>query len=78
MSMFNDPKDEDKICDVLRAYVEEWGPEYVIVSVPKHWREFCPNNLGRVGLEFTTENTISIRVEYNLGKVIYDMQLKAA
>ena len=24
--MFQDPKDEDKLCQVLKAYVEEWGP----------------------------------------------------
>lgn len=78
MSMFQDPRDEDKLCQVLKAYVEEWGPENVIVSVPEHWSEYSTSTLGRVRLEFSTENTVSIRVEYEAVRLIYDVQLQAA
>jgi hypothetical protein len=78
MSMFQDPRDEDKLCQVLKAYVEEWGPENVIVSVPEHWSEYSTSTLGRVRLEFSTENTVSIRVEYETVRLIYDVQLQAA
>jgi hypothetical protein len=77
MSMFQDPKDEDRLCQVLRAYVEEWGPEHVIVSVPEHWNEYSTSSLGRVALEFTTENSVSIRVEYDFVRLIYDVHLAA-
>jgi len=78
MSMFQDPRDEDRLCQVLKAYVEEWGPENVVVSVPQHWSEYSTNTLGRVRLEFATENTVSIRVEYDFVRLIYDVQLQAA
>ncbi len=78
MSMFQNPKDEERLCQVLKAYVEEWGPENVIVSVPEHWNEYSNNNLGKVRLEFATENTVSIRVEYDFVRLNYDVQLQAA
>jgi len=78
MSMFQDPRDEERLCQVLKAYVEEWGAENVIVSVPSSWREFSTTTLGRVRLEFTTENTVSIRVEYELVRLKYDVQIRAA
>lgn len=76
MSMFQDPSHEEKLCQVLKAYVEEWGPESVIVCVPKHWKEYGGNNLGRVRLEFTTCDTVSIRVEYESVRINYDVQLQ--
>jgi hypothetical protein len=78
MSMFRNPADEEKLCQVLKAYVEEWGPENVIVSVPKHWEEYSTSNLGRVRLEFDTDSTVSIRVEYDFVRLNYDVQLQAA
>lgn len=78
MSMFRNPDDEDKLCQVLKAYVEEWGPENVIVSVPSHWSEYSTNSLGRVRLEFATENTVSIRVEYDFIRLKYDVALQVA
>lgn len=78
MSMFQNPKDEDKLCQVLKAYVEEWGPENVIVSVPRHWSEYSSNTLGRVRLEFSTVNTVAIKVEYDCVRLSYDVQLQAA
>ncbi|MBY0547316.1 MAG: hypothetical protein K2W95_08495 [Candidatus Obscuribacterales bacterium] len=76
MSMFQDPNDEEKLCQVLKAYVEEWGPEAVIVSVPMHWKEYGGTSLGRVRLEFTTDNTVSIKVEYETIRIAYDVQLQ--
>lgn len=76
MSMFKDPLDEEKLCQVLKAYVEEWGPEHVVVSVPSHWREYSGNSLGRVRLEFSTNNSVSIKVEYEMVRINYDVQLQ--
>ena len=79
MSMFQDPNDEERLCQVLKAYVEEWGPENVVVSVPSQWRQYSGDNLGRVRLEFTTDRTVSIRVEYQAVKRLnYDIQLQTA
>lgn len=78
MSMFKNPRDEEKLCQILKAYVEEWGPENVIVSVPQHWSDYSTSSLGRVRLEFATCDTVSIRVEYEFIRVKYDVQLQAA
>ena len=67
--LFRDPKDEDRLCQVLHAYVAEWGPENVIVSVPAHWSSFSNSTLGLVRLKFETEQRVAIRVEYD-NKVI--------
>jgi hypothetical protein len=76
--MFEDPQDENKLCYVLKAYVEEFGPENVIVLLPKHWSEYTNNSLGRVRLEFVTDDIVSIRVEYDLIRIHYDVQLRPA
>jgi hypothetical protein len=76
--MFKNSCDEEKLCQVLKAYVEEWGPENVIVSVPRHWSEYSTSSLGRVRLEFATRDTVSIRVEYDFVRLNYDVQLQAA
>jgi hypothetical protein len=78
MNMFKNPTDEERLCQVLKAYVEEWGPENVIVSVPEHWSDYTTSSLGRVRLEFSTADTVSIRVEYDFVRVKYDVQLQAA
>lgn len=76
--MFKNSCDEEKLCQVLKAYVEEWGPENVIVSVPRHWSEYSTSSLGRVRLEFATRDTVSIRVEYDFVRLNFDVQLQAA
>jgi hypothetical protein len=76
MSLFEDPQDGDKLCQVLKAYVGEFGAENVIVVVPKSWSAYRLNNLGKVRLQFTTENTVSIRVECGLIKISYCIQLR--
>ncbi len=76
--MFQNATDEEKLCQILKAYVEEWGPENVIVSVPRHWESYSKDSLGKVRLEFETENTVSIRVEYDFVRINYDVTLLAA
>jgi len=75
--MFINPQDEERICRVLRAYVEEWGPENVVVALPEAWAN--PNySLGLTKLEFTTKDSISVRVEYdNMERLHYQVQLAA-
>lgn len=78
MSMFKNPQDEEQLCEILRTYVEEWGPENVIVSVPEEWREYNTSSLGQVRLEFSTHSCVSVRVEYDsLCRVNYNVQLQA-
>lgn len=57
--MFKDPKDEEKVCQVLKSYVEECGPEAVTVKLPAKW--YSPEyTLGPTHLEFTTVDSIEI------------------
>ncbi len=79
MSIFKNPTDEDSLCHVLKAYVEEWGPQNVIVSVPNKWSDYSTDSLGLVRLEFSTADTVSIRVEYDKQvQLSYAIQLQAA
>jgi hypothetical protein len=77
--MFRNPTDEETICHILKAYMEEWGTENVIVSLPKHWRRYGTDNVAGVRFEFSTEDTITIRAEFdNQVSVRYDYDLKVA
>jgi hypothetical protein len=77
--MFQNALDQDKICQILKAYMEEWGTENVIVSLPKQWREYGSENVAGVRFEFSTSDVISIRAEYNNAvSVHYEYQLCAA
>jgi len=63
--MFLDPADEDRLCTILRAYVEEWGPEYVQIFVPCSWKDQMPaRHFGLVPILYATENSIAIEVNY--------------
>jgi len=79
VNLFYDPKDEERLCQVLKAYVEEWGSEYVSVSVPARWkgRAGC-KTLGRVRLLFDTENAVAIKVECQCARLVYEVQLRIA
>ena len=35
--MFQISLDEDKICGVLKAFLEEWGSENIVVALPREW-----------------------------------------
>jgi len=62
--VFKDPTDEDKICQVLKAFMEEWGTENVVVSLPKEWQQYSRvENIAGVRFEFSTEALIAIRVQ---------------
>ncbi len=63
--LFANPKEEDRLCLVLKAYVEEWGAENLIVSVPAHWSDYPMSTLGRVLLKFETDNHVVISVQIN-------------
>ena len=79
MSMFTNPEDEERLCQVLRTFVEEWGPENVIVAVPEEWRQYNTSSLGQVRLEFSTRSCVSVRVEYDdICRVNYNVRLHAA
>lgn len=59
-SMFHDPNDEKRLCQVLKSYVEEFGPKSVVVNFPKNWYDSCNHyNIG-VEIKFLTENTVEI------------------
>jgi hypothetical protein len=73
--MFRDPHDEERVCQVLKAYVEEFGPEHVVVALPKAWQN-PEYSLGPTRLEFTTASTIDVRVEY--GPVLLNYQVELA
>lgn len=63
--MFNDPTDEELLCQILKALVEEWGYEHIIVTVPTLWQEYSKTgSLGQVRLDFTEEKSVGIRVRY--------------
>ena len=40
MCLFEDPEGEVRFFTTLKAFVEEWGPEYVIVAVLKSWSSY--------------------------------------
>ena len=74
--MYCDPKDEERICQILKAYVEEFGAEHVVVALPKAW-ENAQYSLGPTRLEFTTHDTISLRVDYGTIQLRYQVELAA-
>jgi len=77
--MFQNPMDQDRICQVLKAYMEEWGTENIIVSLPKEWRQYGSENVAGVRFEFSTDDVIAIRAEYDDAvSVRYEYQLNAA
>jgi hypothetical protein len=60
-TMFQNANDEERICQELEAYVQEFGAENVVVALPKTWHN--PNySLSPARLEFTTDSTIEVRV----------------
>lgn len=57
--------DQRHICQVLRAYIEEWGMEYtIVVQVPKQWEKHGDRHkIGVARFEFVTEDEVAICVE---------------
>lgn len=61
--LFKDPSHEELCCLILRSFVEEFGAENVIVTVPAHWKDEAKSpNLGKVSLVFGSENDIIFAV----------------
>lgn len=77
-SMFLHPQDEETLCQVLKCLVEEWGPEYVHVSVPEKWLEYGNSSLGHVRLDYTTEITVGIHVRHCKYNVAIDYVVELA
>jgi hypothetical protein len=65
-------KEEEKpLCEALRAFVEEFGSDEVIVKVPKSWVSYLNNNrlLHNVKVELQDKYAVSITVpKYNIVK----------
>ena len=61
--MILDQQVETDMLTALRALVEEYGPEYVIVHIPKTWY-IGEKTLGAVRLEKSTVDTVDILVRY--------------
>ena len=60
--VFRTADDEEQVQLVLRAYIEEWGAENVLVSVPSRWRHKSNATLGKVKLDFSTVDTVAVSV----------------
>jgi hypothetical protein len=77
MGIFHNPKDEDRLCGVLRAFVEEWGPDNVSVHVPKTWIDKNYHVWDcAVKLFYDTVNSVSIIVKReNLDLVKFEIEL---
>ena len=60
---------------VLRAFIGEWGPESIVVSVPRNWERFGPDSLGPVSLVYAGDDSIVIGVEHATARLTYRMML---
>jgi hypothetical protein len=75
MSLFLDPQDKERICQVLKAFVEEWGIEAVSVAAPLHWKNDHDKTFRGVRLEFATKNTIAVRVDQDGTHISFEVPL---
>jgi hypothetical protein len=63
MNLFACVEQEERMCGILRCYIEEWGPENVVVGLPRSWSRYVSaENIGRVRLSFETDDTVCIQV----------------
>jgi hypothetical protein len=64
MSIFEEEHAEVVLGQVLLAFMQEWGPEYVSVCVPMGWSEFGIDRLGGiVPINFHSNEVVSINVD---------------
>lgn len=77
MATINIYEDVETVAQILRAYIEEWGHENVLVSVPKDWQQFWnESTLGRVRIEFSlASNDLVIKVDNGWAHSAYCAQL---
>ena len=73
--MFIDPQDKLKLLHVLKAFVEEWGAENVVVMVPVRWSNFGPANLGPVAVKYEGDSKISIVAKCGESTVSYEQKI---
>lgn len=59
---FNE-RQEELLCQVLKAWIEEFGPEYVQVTVPMDWQG--PDHLGKVPVFYVNDDTVGVHVRWN-------------
>jgi hypothetical protein len=58
-----DENTKTKLIAILRAYVEEWGVDDVVVTVPADWSRLGFSSLGPVPLKFCGNNMFQIAVK---------------
>lgn len=68
--LFVDKNGEEDCCNILKSFVEEYGPEHVTVKLPRRWKEQTDQTLGTVATEFSTESTIEFHVEYETMRIV--------
>lgn len=77
-NLFREDGDEERLCQMLKIYVEEYGKENVVVTFPKGWETTSSQHpLGVKRMEFTNKNSIDIKAEFN-GKVEYCFSMELA
>ncbi len=60
-TLFERPQGEEDVCRVLKALVEEFGAEEVVVKLPTTWTNEN-YTLGRTKLVFNTLNSVEVAV----------------
>ena len=56
-------EDEKALCDNLRALVEEWGSQNIIITIPEIWRQYVYNDLvGDVSVTYSDQPIIRFNV----------------
>ena len=62
------------VCRVLRAWIEEWGTQNLVLALPASWRDLCTTeDFGGLQLEFCTDCTICVHIEYSAGRLNYEV-----
>ena len=89
MNRFMTGEQEKLLFQVVRAYVGEWGPDHVIISVPQAWSphaiEPACHEQGSAGsecepglpkIEFSTEWSILVMAEHDLTRLEFRLDLQ--
>lgn len=62
------------VCRVLRAWIEEWGVQNVVLALPASWQDFCTTeDFCGMQLEFCTDSTICVHIEHSGGRLNYEV-----
>ncbi len=76
--MFYSQKDEEELGRVTTALVEEYGPEYITLSLPRAWDDGVTNRVGCVRLFWHTVDTAEIEVRFHGNHIKYAMRVIVA